>query len=55
VSWADAADRPASGSFCSCCRGRRWWCETRNACGWRCWMCHPPDHLSSSAILEIAT
>lgn len=30
---------------CSCCDGTRWWREARNPTGWRCWRCHPGDHL----------
>ena len=30
---------------CSCCGGTRWWQEARNPTGWRCWWCHPGDHL----------
>jgi hypothetical protein len=48
-SWADLADRPVPGETCSCCGSSRWWSETSNSRGWRCWMCHPPDHL----LLEV--
>ncbi|WP_147290859.1 hypothetical protein [Roseomonas gilardii] len=30
---------------CSCCGCTRWWQEARNPTGWRCWRCHPGDHL----------
>jgi hypothetical protein len=30
---------------CSCCGGTHWWQEARNPTGWRCWRCHPGDHL----------
>lgn len=30
---------------CSCCGDTRWWQEARNPTGWRCWRCHPGDHL----------
>ena len=49
VSWADPAAIPSSGAWCSCCRGRRWWCERIEPKGWRCWTCHPP---SSSDVQE---
>jgi hypothetical protein len=55
VSWADTADMPVPGCFCSCCRSRRWWTDTRNSRGWCCWTCHPPDHLSADAITEVTT
>jgi hypothetical protein len=49
-SWADSAALPSRGCFCSCCRSRQWWGDAR---GWRCWTCHPPDHLSLDAVAEI--
>ena len=55
VSWAAPAVRPVPGGYCSCCHGMRWWSEAHNPRGWRCWTCHPPDHLSARAILEIRT
>jgi hypothetical protein len=51
-SWADPAARPSPGCFCSCCHTRRWWGDSR---GWRCWACHPPDHLSPDAVKEVKT
>jgi hypothetical protein len=55
VSWADPMDRPTLGSFCSCCRSHRWWCETHKPTGWCCWTCHPPDHLPQDAVMQIRT
>jgi hypothetical protein len=55
VSWANPMDRPAPGSFCSCCRSRRWWSETHRSSGWCCWTCHPPDHLPLDAVIQIRT
>lgn len=52
---ADPAERPVHGCFCSCCKGRRWWCEREAPNGWRCWACHPPDHLPAEAVMEIRT
>jgi hypothetical protein len=49
-SWANSAARPPSGCFCSCCKGRRWWGDAQ---GWRCWACHPPDHLVPEAATEV--
>ncbi|USQ71799.1 hypothetical protein [Roseomonas sp. TAS13] len=37
--------RPPRVEACSCCGGTRWWQEARNPTGWRCWRCHPGDHL----------
>ena len=54
-SWADSTDRPLSGDHCSCCRWGRWWCETIKPRGWRCWTCHPPDHLPPDAVTEVST
>jgi hypothetical protein len=51
-SWSCAATRPAPGCYCSCCKGGRWWTDGK---GWRCWTCHPPDHLDPSAITEVKT
>jgi hypothetical protein len=55
VSWADPMDRPTPGSFCSCCRSHRWWCENHAPTGWCCWTCHPPDHLPRGAVIRIRT
>jgi hypothetical protein len=49
-SWADPSAALSRGCFCSCCQSRRWWSDDR---GWRCWTCHPPDHLSPDAVAEI--
>ena len=54
-SWSDATTIPLRGCLCSCCFGRRWWCEARNPSGWRCWACHPPDHLTPDAVTEVRT
>lgn len=54
-SWSDPAALPSVGCSCNCCRGQRWWCEREAPKGWRCWTCHPPDHLPSSAIHEVLT
>ena len=54
-SWADPAALPSPGCFCSCCKGRRWWCEREAPKGWRCWGCHPPDHLAEDAVTEVRT
>jgi hypothetical protein len=52
-SWALPADRPLRGSSCSCCGLGRWWCERDAPTGWRCWACHPPDHLAPERVLEV--
>jgi hypothetical protein len=57
-SWADPTARPSPGAFCSCCRGQRWWCEIkcrRRQSGWRCWTCHPPDHLAAGDVECVTT
>jgi hypothetical protein len=41
VSWADPDALPSPGCWCSCCQGRRWWCERIEPKGWRCATCHP--------------
>jgi hypothetical protein len=47
-SWSDLTAQPTNGCLCSCCGNRRWWwCEAVAAKAWRCWTCHPPDHLNS--------
>jgi len=53
VSWADPAALPSPGCWCSCCQGRRWWCERTEPKGWRCSICHPPDGLVD--MLEVRT
>ena len=55
VSWSEPADVPLPGDTCGCCRGGRWWCETERPKGWRCWACHPPDHLRARAVRELRT
>jgi hypothetical protein len=52
-SWSEAAALPSAGAWCSCCRGQRWWCEAVAPKGWRCWQCHPPDHLDAEAVREM--
>jgi hypothetical protein len=53
--WADPAALPSPGCLCTCCKGQRWWCEREAPKGWRCWICHPPDHLPADAVLEVRT
>lgn len=53
-------DTPAPGAWCSCCSrreqsGGRWWQPRGGDGGWRCWPCHPPDHLPASEIVEVRT
>jgi hypothetical protein len=48
-SWADATP-PWPGTWCRACHGTRWWTERQASKGWRCMMCHPPDHLPAEAI-----
>lgn len=54
-SWAEPADLPLCGSNCSCCGLGRWWCERSNPRGWRCWSCHPPEHLPPGDVREART
>ena len=51
-SWSNAAALPSPGCFCSCCKGQRWWTDQS---GWRCWTCHPPNHLSRGLVVEFRT
>jgi hypothetical protein len=53
--WSYPAVEPMDGDWCACCRGQRFWCEAVAPKGWRCWTCHPPDHLPSDAVREIRT
>ena len=48
---AFAAARLARGA-CRRCAGRRWWQEARDPTGWRCWACHPGDHLGEAERRE---
>lgn len=54
-SWSDSTALPAQGCFCSCCKGQRWWRERDAPKGWRCWMCHPPNHLPSEQTQFVYT
>lgn len=54
-SWADPTALPSRGCFCTCCKGQRWWREREAPKGWRCSICHPPDHLPPDAVTEIRT
>jgi hypothetical protein len=54
-SWADPTAQPSRGCFCTCCKGQRWWRERDAPKGWRCWICHPPDHLPRTAVTEVLT
>jgi hypothetical protein len=54
-SWSDPAAPPSPGCFCACCRGHRWWREREAPEGWRCWTCHPPNHLPFHQVYEIRT
>jgi hypothetical protein len=53
--WAEAADQPPAGCFCSCRRSTNWWTEVCDSRGWRCRICHPPDHLPADMIMEART
>jgi len=48
-SWA-SLDPPPQGAWCLACRGGRFWREREAPRGWRCALCHPPDHLSAAAV-----
>jgi len=48
--WA-SLDPPPPGAWCLVCRGGRFWRERDTPRGWRCLSCHPPDHLSASAVV----
>lgn len=58
-SWADQAMRPAPGSWCGCCRGRRWWAARRPSLdgtgigpGWCCQTCHPPPPGAAAMAVQ---
>ena len=58
--WSDSGSVPPPGAWCSCCdpfrrSGSRWWRETVNPTGWRCWTCHPPVHLAPGEMTEMRT
>jgi hypothetical protein len=53
--WSDPAALPPPGSFCSCCGGQTWWTEGTAPKGWRCSICHPPDHLPADEVMEVPT
>lgn len=55
VSWADASIEPTPGARCRNCSGRRWWSEATAPKGWRCWTCHPADHLASDRRRKVRT
>jgi len=62
ASWSDRPDcRPAQGAWCGGCGrnppeyGGRWWQEREAPKGWRCWGCHPPDHLQPEKVIEVLT
>jgi hypothetical protein len=49
-SWADSEQRPPPGTWCTACRGQRWWTERQQPKGWRCMTCHPPVHLTPESV-----
>lgn len=59
--WSNAASVPPRGAWCGCCAryqpesGGRWWRERERPSGWRCWTCHPPDHLGMNMLVEVKT
>jgi hypothetical protein len=62
ASWSERPDcHPASGAWCGCCGrnppayGGRWWQEREAPKGWRCFTCHPPDHLKPDQVREVMT
>lgn len=54
-SWADPTALPSRGCCCTCCKGQRWWRESEAPRGWRCSICHPPDHFPPDAVTEVRT
>ncbi len=56
-SWSDMRDTPGRSATdkCRSCGGRAWWTEAHNPNGWRCYVCHPPDHLPHAAVLDART
>ena len=62
ASWSDRPDcRPAQGAWRGGCGrnppeyGGRWWQEREAPKGWRCWGCHPPDHLQPENVIDVLT
>jgi hypothetical protein len=62
ASWTERPDcHPAPGAWCGCCGrsppayGGRWWQEREAPKGWRCFTCHPPDHLKPENVREVET
>jgi hypothetical protein len=53
--WPEPAGPPPLGAWCFCCGGRRWWRERQEPRGWRCWTCHPPDHLAPEQVDDART
>jgi hypothetical protein len=58
----EARRPPPAGSFCSGCRGRRWWFPARPATDvtgpsahWRCAACRPAVRLQEDQIVEVVT
>jgi hypothetical protein len=58
----EASRPPPRGSYCSACRGRRWWVPrrpsadgTRPSAHWRCATCRPADHLPPGERVEAGT
>ena len=52
-SWSDPAARPSPGCLCSCCGLGRWWTESANPRGWRCFTCHPPWGAKPGEVTEV--
>lgn len=62
ASWTERPDcRPPPGAWCGCCGrtppadGGTWWQEREAPKGWRCFTCHPPDHLAPARYLLVVT
>jgi hypothetical protein len=50
ASFAAARLRPGA---CTCCACQRRWTEAETDSGWRCAVCHPPDHLAPDQVRVI--